>query len=127
MNAGQYEGIINLLADIRDRMPEPKTTTAAPVPRPFEPAQSVSASPLDREGKWAASMALYALLVSLDGWIAGARENHDALDHRNEPTGEECWTRWHPADIRSMVNDVARELGLGEFPRPAVPKEEEVR
>lgn len=75
----------------------------------------------------AVSLALYTMLVNLDGWIEGARSNHDALDHRGEPMGEECWTRWHPADIRSMVNDVARELGVSEFPKPEITKEDEVR
>lgn len=77
--------------------------------------------------KTAVSGALYALLVNLDGWIEGAHENHEALSHRGENIGEECWTRWAPADFRSMVNDVARELGVGEFPAPAAPREETIR
>lgn len=83
--------------------------------------------PEETDKKALASSVLYALLVNLDGWIQGARENHDALDHRGEPMGEECWTRWHPADVRSMINDVAREFGVSEFPRPEVPKEDAVR
>lgn len=63
----------------------------------------------------------------LDGWIEGARANHDGLDHRGEPVGDECWTRYAPADIRNMINDAARELGLAEIPAPAKPKEDEVR
>jgi hypothetical protein len=70
---------------------------------------------------------LCALLAALDGWIEGARENHDALGHRGENRGEECWTQWHPSDFRSMVNDVASQFGVPEFPRPEVPKEIEVR
>lgn len=77
--------------------------------------------------KTAVSGALYALLVNLDGWIEGAHENHEAMGHRGENTGEECWTSWAPADFRSMVNDVARELGVGEFPAPAAPREETIR
>lgn len=73
------------------------------------------------------SSVLYAMLVNLDGWIQGARENHDALGHRGESVGSECWTQFHPADIRSMVNDVAREFEVGEFPRPEVAKEDAVR
>lgn len=69
------------------------------------------------------SSVLYAFLVNLDGWIEGARSNHDALGHRDEPMQDECWTRWHPADIRSMVSDVAHEFGVGEFPKPEHPKE----
>jgi hypothetical protein len=67
------------------------------------------------------------MLGMLDGWIEGARENHDAMGHKYENRGEECWTQFHPADIRNMINDVARELGLAEFPAPAKPKEDEVR
>jgi hypothetical protein len=74
-----------------------------------------------------ARQALSRMLQMLDGWIEGARENHDGLGHRNENRGEECWTQFHPADIRSMINDVARELGLAEFPKPEKPKEDEVR
>lgn len=70
---------------------------------------------------------LCALLENLDGWIQVARENHDALDHRGENRGEECWTTWHPSDFRAMVDDVARKFGVPEFPRPEVPKEVEVR
>lgn len=81
----------------------------------------------ETDKKALASSVLYALLVNLDGWIQGARENHDALDHRGEPRGDECWTRWAPADIRSMINDVAREFGVSEFPRPEVAKEDAVR
>lgn len=83
--------------------------------------------PDETDRKALVSSVLYALLVNLDGWIEGARSNHDALDHRGEPRGEECWTRWHPADFRSMVNDVAREFGVGEFPKPEIPKEDAVR
>jgi hypothetical protein len=72
------------------------------------------------------SSVLYALLVNLDGWIEGARSNHDVLDHQGEAMQDEC-TRWHPADFRSMVNHVAREFGVSEFPKPEVPKEDAVR
>jgi hypothetical protein len=90
-------------------------------PEPPFPGPEVS----DR--KALVSSVLYSMLVNLDGWIQGARENHDALDHRGESVGEECWTRWHPADFRSMINDVAREFGVSEFPRPEVAKEDAVR
>jgi hypothetical protein len=63
----------------------------------------------------------------LDGWVQGARENHDALDHRGESTGSECWTQFHPSDIRRMVNDAAREVGLSEFALPEVATEDKVR
>jgi hypothetical protein len=74
-----------------------------------------------------AQVALSRMLDMLDGWIEIARENHNGLGHRGENRGEECWTQFHPVDIRRMVNDVARELGLTEFPEPAKPKEDEAR
>lgn len=95
---------------------------------PEELAKLYAAPSLDdTDRKALVSSVLYALLVNLDGWIQGARDNHDALDHRGEPRGDECWTRWAPADIRSMINDVAREFAVGEFPRPEVAKEDAVR
>lgn len=95
---------------------------------PAEVARRYAAPTVDETDRKAlVSSVLYALLVGLDGWIEGARENHDALDHRGESVGDECWTRWAPADVRSMINDVAREFGVGEFPRPEVAKEDAVR
>jgi hypothetical protein len=91
-------------------------------------AESVAVpAPTDGERKVIISQVLYSLLVNLDGWIEGARSNHDGLGHRGESVGDECWTRWAPADFRSMINDVAREFGVSEFPRPEVAKEDEVR
>lgn len=69
--------------------------------------------------------ALRTFLDVLDGWIDGQKGNHEASGHRYENRGEECWRRWDPADIRAMVNDAARELGLREFPLPEHPKENE--
>jgi hypothetical protein len=74
----------------------------------------------------AKSTALAAVLGTLDGWIEGQRANHDALDHRAEPVGEECWRRFAPADIRNMVNDAAREVGVHEFTLPKKGRETEV-
>lgn len=68
--------------------------------------------------------ALNALLGILDDWIAGARENHAATEHRYENVGEECWTRVHPADVRTMVNDACREMGIPIFSPPTAPPEE---
>lgn len=50
----------------------------------------------------------------LDGWIEGAKANHEGLGHRDERAGEECWTQFHPDDIRNMVTDAAAELGVAE-------------
>jgi hypothetical protein len=74
-----------------------------------------------------ARQALARMLSTLDGWIEGARENHDGMGHKFENRGSECWTQFHPVDIRRMVNDVARELGVAEFPEPEKPRESEVR
>jgi hypothetical protein len=69
----------------------------------------------------AMSLALYAMLTTLDGWVDGARMNHDASGHRHENKGEECWRHFTPADVRVMVNDAAREVGISEFPRHGFP------
>jgi hypothetical protein len=61
-----------------------------------------------------AGLALRTVLNVLDQWIAGARENHEALGHRGEGLGGECWQSHHSNDIRQMVNDAARDLGLDE-------------
>lgn len=62
--------------------------------------------------------ALGTVLTTLDGWIEGAQDNHDALGHRGENTGGECWRRYAPEDIRAMVNDAAREVRVSTFPTP---------
>lgn len=98
-----------------------------PAPVPADVAKVDRGGPLGAPGRRGAHRALVRMLSMLDGWIEGARENHDGMGHRNENRGEECWTQFHPTDIRRMVNDVARELGLAEFPEPANPKEDEVR
>lgn len=59
-----------------------------------------------------AAEALAEVLRMLDGWIEGAKSNHEGLGHRGEPMGEECWTQFHPNDIRNMVADAARQIGV---------------
>lgn len=138
MNAGQYEGILNLLVEIRDRIPEPPTLDPVaeagydpgptvigrngwPVPvRTGQPTRGVTRN----EQETGAYLALVAMDRALDSWIEGAKENHQALEHRNENTGEECWRSFAPSDIRNIINDVARELGLAEFRAPAEPEED---
>lgn len=71
-----------------------------------------------------AFQALVAVLQTLDGWISGAKENHEAMGHRNCDKGEECWRQFTPKDIRRMVNDAAQDLGLAEFPAPTRPEED---
>lgn len=124
MNAGQYEGLMGRLGEILERMPERKAPAAS---EPQRTAQPVAPHSLAEEGRQAASLALYTMLTVLDGWIEGAHSNHEALDHRGEGTDSPCWTQFHPQDIRAMVNDAARELGVGEFPRPERGKEDEYR
>lgn len=58
--------------------------------------------------------ALKGMSIVLDGWIEGARENHEAMSHRNENTGSECWTQFAPEDIRRMINDACRLMGTRE-------------
>lgn len=124
MNAGQYEGLMARLGEILDRMPERKAPASPAAP---EPARPVAPHSLAEEGRQAASLALYTLLTVLDGWVEGAHENHEALGHRGESTDAQCWTQFHPVDIRAMINDAARELGVGEFPRPDLAKEDTFR
>jgi len=68
--------------------------------------------------------ALSTFLGVLDGWIDGSKSNHGACDHRGEGVGEECWRSYAPADIRRMVNDAAREVGVKEWPEPEVAAED---
>lgn len=134
MNAGQYEGLMGMLREIRDRMPEAATEPAGPLTvHHLDGTKTVTVpvdrgGPLGRAGERGAHRALARFLGVLDGWIEGARSNHDALDHRGESRGEECWTQFHPSDIRRMVNDAAREVGLStEFADPEVATEDKVR
>jgi hypothetical protein len=73
----------------------------------------------------AKSLALHTMLTVLDDWIEGAQHNHEAMGHRGENVGDECWRSFAPEDIRNMVNDAAREVGITEFDPPTVRKEEE--
>jgi hypothetical protein len=62
-------------------------------------------------------LAAYAAAVremhrTLHGWIEGAKENCDAMGHRGE--ANPCWETWHVTDLRGMVGDIARALGVPE-------------
>lgn len=83
-----------------------------------KPEEGSIPAPTPGERKVIISQVLYSLLVNLDGWIEGAHSNHEALGHRGENIGDECWRQFAPADIRTMINDVAREFGVSEFLRP---------
>lgn len=56
-----------------------------------------------------ARLALSAMSDVLDGWIEGAKANHEALGHRGET--DPCWERFGPEDIRRMIEDAANEVG----------------
>lgn len=111
VNLGQFEQIVGLLGEIRDRLPAPE-----------DAPKRAAAQPLPGVAK---STALYAMLTVLDSWIDGAKSNHEASDHRGESRGEECWRQFAPEDIRRMVNDAAREVGVSEFPLPAKGREDQ--
>lgn len=131
MNAGQYEGIMGALGEILDRMPvreiplvvEPvavrKMDGSRSVVQPLAPEyrRTVLGRQADKR------QALAIMRAVLDDWIKGAKENHEACAHRHENRGEECWRTFHAQDIRNMINDAARELGVDEFPLPEDPKE----
>lgn len=104
MNDDQFSKLTSLLGQIIERLPEP---AAKPVP-----PRALKGSELSQ----AKRLALIAMLDTLDGWIEGAKENHDAMGHSHENRGEECWRQYTPSDIRRMVNDAAREVGVSEFP-----------
>lgn len=104
----------------------PKATPGAAIESKWEEADRivgmpVAGRPRTAELDEAQRGALRVLLSVLDDWISGARDNHRAMEHRAEPVGDECWRHFHPADIRAMVNDAARDLGLQTFPLPADP------
>jgi hypothetical protein len=133
VNAGQFERLMARLDEIRDRIPGD-----APAPptkfttHHLDGSQTVTtASGPERDEipetnrKTGAHHALRVVLDVLDGWIEGAQEEHEAMEHRGrENTGEECWRRFAPSDIRRMVNDAARELDIAEFPMPTHPRED---
>lgn len=108
-----------LPADVKVRLAE---TTVVPLIKAEPLSNTVLA---DRRA--GAAKALETVLEELAGWIEGAQDNHQATDHRNENTGEECWRLWAPADFRSMVNDAARRLGVDALPVPSpLPEDKEL-
>jgi hypothetical protein len=138
MDDKQYNNLLAVLAEIRDRLPEtgprPELIQSMPVHsavlddwiRGARENQPVG-TPGPRKGSEVAAdkrQALAIMRAVLDDWIKGARENHEALGHRNENRGGECWRSFHAEDIRNMINDAARELGLEEFPHPEMPEED---
>lgn len=125
MNANQYGGLLTVLTEIRDRLPESDTEDVPTKALTIHHLDGTKTVTLTRPAKEAVNMALTAMLGMLDGWIEGAQEDHEAMGHRDENRGSECWRSFAPADIRNMINDAARELGLTEFPAPVEPREDQ--
>lgn len=111
--------ILTLLAVILNEAPTVKVA-------PPEVNSGLSAGKPPAIFKPNARLTLQAMLATLDGWIEGAYENHQAMEHRNENTGEECWRKFEPSDIRHMINDTARDLGVTEFVIDGIGKEDQV-
>ncbi len=125
MNAGQYEGMMRVLTEIRNRLPAPERAQPQPARNAAQPPHTRY---LYTEGeRGGASIALREVLEALDAWVVGARENHEALGHSSEPYGEECWRSFAPSDFRRMVIDAAREIGLTDFELPPDPAERRQR
>jgi hypothetical protein len=114
------EEMAQALADVRDELIRRGSSplTQAPVMAnnqfsvtPASPVDWAKASELATYGR----LVLSEVLHTLDGWIEGAKSNHQGMGHRGENRGEECWRSFTPMDIRLMVNDAAREMSLSEF------------
>jgi hypothetical protein len=129
MKTEQVNAILAAIAEVRDRLPEPGPyvkaviagggVIASPVSPYGSPATCEHTVALKGSELAAAKReALAAVLGALNGRIEGGRENHDAMGHRHENRGEECWRSFAPSDIRSMINDAARQVGLARFPDP---------
>lgn len=127
MNASQYEGVMGALEKILDRMPVREIPDEPVTIRRMDGSTTEVGTPGPRKGSEMAAdkrQALAIVRAVLDDWIRGARENHEALGHRHENTGEECWRTFAPSDFRNMINDAARELGVDEFPAPEIAEED---
>jgi hypothetical protein len=127
MNDEQYNNLLAVLAEIRDRLPVPQIPEEPVTVRRMDGSRMTVGTPGPRKGSEMAAyrrQALAAVRSVLDDWIQGARENHEANGHYAEPVGSECWRSFHPQDIRNMINDAARELGLTEFLHPEMPEED---
>jgi hypothetical protein len=85
---------------------------------PARPAEAAVKASMPEAVALGQRQALQALLGVLDDWIERAWANHKEMAHRPEPVGAACWRQFHPADIRIMVNDTAKELGLPVFAAP---------
>lgn len=105
-----------LLRELRDRLPPP---TAVPADDILAAVKGSALAAAKRE-------ALDAVLDALDVWIEKAARFHGRYCTEAEPKGKECWRAFAPSDIRNMVNNACREVGILEFAIPKLPKEEVV-
>lgn len=85
---------------------------AAFLPKPDPATEDDTAELFDRVLRRVRYETLRAFLLVLDEWVAGGKNNHAGSDHSGEL--EPCWETFHASDIRTMVNDTARELGTAE-------------
>ena len=106
--------VTSLLTEIRDRLPAPSAV-----------ADAAKEATLEQAKHYGRSHALATMLGIVSGWVEGARSNHEASDHRGESSGSECWRSFTPQDIRAMINDAAREVGVTEWPAPTMPAEDQ--
>ena len=110
MNAGQYEGLLHALGEIRDRLPvvPARVTVRTPVvvPAAQEPVRNLTGSALAVGGR----RALEAMLGVAEGWAETASENDEAMGRRDLKTPKD--QPFVLDDIRRMVEDAAREIGL---------------
>lgn len=97
MNAGQYEGIVGMLTEIRDRLPV-----------------SVKAPDRNDDFRMGATSALDAMARAARGWADGAAENDEAMGRRDRREAKD--QPFFLTDILNMINDAAREVGVPEVP-----------
>lgn len=99
MNAGQYEGIMTVLQEIRDRVPDMGT---------------VRVPDRNDDFRMGASSALDAMMCVAKSWAEGAAENDEAMGRRDHRAAKD--QPFFLADILNMINDAAREVGVTEIP-----------
>lgn len=71
--------------------------------------EETDAELLDRIVRRAKYDALRAMRRALTGWAEGARDAHEAGEHRDDVA--RCCLRFTPKDIARMIDDAAREAG----------------
>jgi hypothetical protein len=89
-----------------------RNAVRAPAPQADPATEDDTAELFDRVLRRVRYETLRAFLLVLEQWVAGGKNNHAGSDHSGEL--EPCWETFHASDIRTMVNDTARELGTAE-------------